>query len=133
MRRFMIRQLVSSNTPGERLANFSRAVRVGNLVFVSGTTATDEGGAAQHPGDAARQTDYVLHKIESALVEAGATLADVVRTRIIVRRLEDADAVGRRHGEVFAQVLPANTMLRGEPLDPQMPVEIEVDAVMGSA
>lgn len=129
----MARQLISSNTPGERLANFSRAVRVDNLVFVAGTTAADEAGAAQHAGDAAAQTMYVLRKIESALEEAGATLADVVRTRVFVRRAEDSEEVARAHGSIFADIRPANTLLRGEPIDSEMLVEIEVDAVVSPA
>ena len=126
----MSRQLVSSNTPGERLANFSRAVRDGDMVFVSGTTATDEAGTTQHPGDAAAQTIYVLRKIESALTEAGATLTDVVRPRVFVRNINDSDAVARAHGAIFADIRPANTLLRGEPIDSAMLVEIEVDAVI---
>jgi enamine deaminase RidA (YjgF/YER057c/UK114 family) len=126
----MSRQLVSSNTPGERLASFSRAVRVGDMVFVSGTTASDESGATQHPGDAAAQTIYVLRKIESALAEVGATLADVVRTRVFVRNIEDSEAVARAHGNFFADIRPANTLLRGEPIDSEMLVEVEVDAVI---
>lgn len=126
----MSRQLVSSNTPGERLANFSRAVRVGDMVFVSGTTASDESGATQHPGDADAQTIYVLRKIESALEEVGATLADVVRTRVFVRNIKDSEAVARAHGNFFADIRPANTLLRGEPVDSEMLVEVEVDAVI---
>jgi enamine deaminase RidA (YjgF/YER057c/UK114 family) len=126
----MSRQLVSSHTPGERLANFSRAVRVGDMVFVSGTTASDESGATQHPGDADAQTIYVLRKIEAALKEAGATLADVVRTRVFVRNIEDSQAVARAHGNFFADIRPANTLLRGEPIDSEMLVEVEVDAVI---
>src|ERR1700743_2479195 len=103
----MSRQLVSSNTPGERLANFSRAVRDGDMVLVSGTTATDESGTTQHPGDAAAQATYVLRKIESALTEAGAMLTDVVRTRVFVRNINDSDAVARAHGAIFADIRPA--------------------------
>lgn len=98
------RQLISSNTPGERLANFSRAVGVDNMVFVAGTTASDEAGATQHPGDAAAQTTYVLRKIESALGEAGTTLADVVRTRVFMRNIEDSEAVAQAHGSIFADI-----------------------------
>jgi enamine deaminase RidA (YjgF/YER057c/UK114 family) len=127
----MSRQLVSSDTPGERLAAFSRAVRIGNLVFVSGTTAIDSEGGIQHPGDAAAQTAYVLRKIERALGEAGASLADVVRTRIFVRDTADSDAVARIHAKAFAEIRPANTRLRGEPLEPDALVEIEADAVTG--
>ncbi|HEV7654424.1 MAG TPA: RidA family protein [Mycobacteriales bacterium] len=126
----MVRQLISSNTPGEQAAKFSRAVRVGNLVFVSGTTAMDPAGHAQHGGDATAQARYILTKIEAVLGEAGASLADVVRTRIFVRHLEDVDAVARVHGLFFADVRPANTMLRGEPVDTDMLLEIEVDALV---
>jgi enamine deaminase RidA (YjgF/YER057c/UK114 family) len=126
----MARQRFSSGTPGEALARFSRAVRVGNLIFVSGTTAADENGGCPHPGDAAAQTIYVLRKIEAALGETGASLADVTRTRIFIRDLEDSDAVARAHAGIFGDVRPANSLLRGEPIDPAMLVEIEVDAVI---
>jgi enamine deaminase RidA (YjgF/YER057c/UK114 family) len=128
---FMPRQLVSTDTPGERLAGFSRAVRVGSMVLVSGTTATDATGAPQHPGDAAAQSSYVLGKIQAALGEAGGSLADVVRTRVFLRDLKDAEAVARVHASFFAEIRPANTLLHGEPIDPQMLVEIEADAVIG--
>jgi enamine deaminase RidA (YjgF/YER057c/UK114 family) len=128
----MPRQLISSNTPGERLASFSRAVRVGGMVFVSGTTAADQGGVTQHPDDAAAQTSYVLRKIEVALTQAGASMTDVVRTRIFVRHIEDSEAVARAHGDVFAETCPANTLLRGEPIDSEMLVEIEVDAIISA-
>src|SRR5688500_6133595 len=127
----MSRQLISSNTPWEHMAGYSRAVRVGNLVYVAGTTASDATGAIEHPGEAAAQALYILRKIEAALVEAGASLADVVRTRIFVRNLGDWEAVARAHGSVFAEIRPANALLRAEPIDPQMLVEIEVDAVIG--
>jgi enamine deaminase RidA (YjgF/YER057c/UK114 family) len=126
----MSRQLISSNTPWERMAGYSRAVRVGNLVYVAGTTASDASGAIQHPGDAAGQTLYILRKIEAALAEAGAALSDVVRTRIFVRDLDDWEAVARAHGSIFAEIRPANALLRAEPIDPRMLVEIEVDAVI---
>ena len=126
----MPRQLISSNTPWERMAGYSRAVRVGNMVYVAGTTASDAAGAIQHPGDAAAQTLYILRKIEAALAEAGASLADVVRTRVFVRNLEDWEAVARAHGSVFAEIRPANALLRAEPIDPRMLVEIEADAIL---
>ena len=100
------------------------------MVFVSGTSASDAVRTTQHRGDAAAQTSYVLRKIEVALQEAGASLSDVVRTRVFVRDIRDSDAAARVHASVFAEIRPANTMLHGEPLDPEMPVEIEVDAVM---
>jgi enamine deaminase RidA (YjgF/YER057c/UK114 family) len=126
----MPRQLISSNTPFERIAGYSRAVRVGNLVFVAGTTASDAAGQVQHPGDAAAQTSYILRKIEAALAEAGAALADVVRTRIFVRDLADWEAVARAHGSVFGDIRPANTLVRAEPITLEMLVEIEADAVV---
>ena len=126
----MPRQLISSNTPWETMAGYSRAVRVGNVVYVAGTSAADAAGNIQHPGDAAAQTLYILNKIEAALAEAGATLADVVRTRIFVRHIADWEAVARAHGSVFGAIRPANTLVRAELINPQMLVEIEVDAVV---
>jgi enamine deaminase RidA (YjgF/YER057c/UK114 family) len=99
------------------------------MVFVSGTTTSDAAGTTQHPGDAAAQADYILRKIEAALGQAGASLADVVRTRISVRDIKDSDAVARVHARFFAEIRPANTLLRGEPIEPEMLVEIEADAV----
>jgi enamine deaminase RidA (YjgF/YER057c/UK114 family) len=100
------------------------------LSRVSGTTASDEAGVTQHPGDAAAQAAYILRKIEAALAQAGASLADVVRTRVFVRNIQDSEAVAGVHGGIFAQVRPANTLLRGEPIDSEMLVEIEADAVI---
>jgi len=128
----MPRQLISSNTPFERIAGYSRAVRVGNLVFVAGTTASDATGQVQHPGDAAAQTRYALRKIEAALIEAGASLGDVVRTRIFVRNIDDWEAVARAHGSVFGDIRPANSLVRAEPIKPEMLVEIEADAVISA-
>ena len=128
----MPRQLISSNTPFERIAGYSRAVRVGNLVFVAGTTASDATGQVQHPGDAAAQTRYILRKIEAALIEAGASLGDVVRTRIFVRNIDDWEAVARAHGSVFGDIRPANSLVRAEPIKPEMLVEIEADAVISA-
>lgn len=129
----MERQRISSGTPWESIAGYSRAVRVGNLICVAGTTASDRQGAVQHSGDAAGQTLYVLRKIEAALAEAGATLADVVRTRIFVSRIEDWEAVARAHGSVFGDIRPANTLVRAEMINPEMLVEIEADAVREGA
>ena len=100
------------------------------MVYVSDTTASDAAGTTQHQGDAAAQADYILRKIKAALGEAGASLADVVRTRIFVRDIEDSDAVARAHARFFAEIRPANTLLHGEPINPEMLVEIEVDAVI---
>jgi enamine deaminase RidA (YjgF/YER057c/UK114 family) len=126
----MPRQLISSNTPWERMAGYSRAVRVGDMVYVAGTTASDAEGNVHCPGDVAGQTLYILRKIEAALAEAGAALTDVVRTRIFVRNIEDWEAVACAHGSVFGSIRPANALLRAEPIDPQMLVEIEADAVI---
>ena len=126
----MQRQLISSNTPWERMAGYSRAVRVGDTVYVAGTTASDAEGNIQHPGDAASQAIYIFRKIEAALVEAGASLADVVRTRMFVRNIEDWEAVGRAHGSIFAEIRPASTLSQATPITPEMLVEIEVEAII---
>lgn len=126
----MERKRISSGTPWEAMAGYSRAVRVGDTIYVSGTTASDASGAVQHPGDAGAQAAYILRKIGAALEQAGSSLADVVRTRIFVSRIEDWEAVARAHGAVFADIRPANTLVRAELIDPQMLVEIEVVAVV---
>ncbi len=126
----MERKLISSGTPWEGMAGYSRAVRVGASVYVSGTTASDASGAVQHLGDAAGQARYIIRKIEAALSEAGAALADVVRTRIYVRDMADWPAVARAHGEFFGEIRPACTLVRAEPIEPEMLVEIEVEAVV---
>lgn len=128
----MQRKNISSNTPWEGIAGYSRAVRVGNMVYVAGTTAADEMGVIQHPGDAAGQTIFILRKIEAALNQAGAKLSDVVRSRMFVRDLADWEAVARAHGTVFGEIRPASTLLRAEPIVPEMLVEIEVEAVVGA-
>ncbi|MBX0326654.1 RidA family protein [Oscillochloris sp. ZM17-4] len=126
----MKRRLISSGTPWEALAGYSRAVRVGERVFVSGTTASDASGAVQHPGDAGAQTRYIIRKIEAALAEAGAGLSDVVRTRVFVRSIADWEPVARAHGELFADIRPANTLVRAEMISPEMLVEIEAEAIV---
>lgn len=126
----MERKRISSGTPWEAMAGYSRAVRVGDTIYVSGTTASDASGAVQHPGDAGAQAAYILRKIGAALEQAGSGLADVVRTRIFVSRIEDWEAVARAHGAVFADIRPANTLVRAELIDPQMLVEIEAVAVV---
>jgi enamine deaminase RidA (YjgF/YER057c/UK114 family) len=125
------RQNVGSGTPWEQLAGYSRAVRLGNLVWVSGTTASDASGAV-HGEDAEAQTRFILRKISAALEEVGATLGDVVRTRIYVARLEDWEAVARVHGEVFGAIRPANTLVQVAGLVAGRLVEIEADAVIHS-
>jgi enamine deaminase RidA (YjgF/YER057c/UK114 family) len=127
----MDRQLITSGTPWEEMAGYARAVRVGASIYVSGTTASDASGAVQHLGDAAAQARYVIRKVERALGEAGATLADVVRTRIYVRDIADWPAVARAHGEFFGAIKPACTLVRAELIEPEMLVEIEMEAVVG--
>ena len=106
-------------------------MRVGDRVLVSGTTATGPNGPVA-VGDPAGQTRFVLDRIERALGEAGATLRDVVRTRIFVRRIEDWEAVARVHGERFGDVRPANTLVQAALVHPDLLVEIEAEAVIGA-
>jgi enamine deaminase RidA (YjgF/YER057c/UK114 family) len=126
-----MRQNVSTGTPWERLAGYSRAVRLGNSIWVSGTTASDEVGQ-RHGDDAAAQTRYILRKIETALQSAGASLADVVRTRIYIVNLDDWESVARVHGDVFGDIRPANTLLQVAGLVEGRLVEIEADAYVSS-
>lgn len=125
------RQRVSSGTEWEEVVGFSRALRVGNAVYVSGTTATDPQGQVVGAGDVAQQTEYIIQKIAAALEAAGARLSDVVRTRIYVLNADDWEAVGRVHGRYFAAVRPANTLVEVSRLvGDEYLVEIEADAVV---
>jgi enamine deaminase RidA (YjgF/YER057c/UK114 family) len=126
------RQRVSSGTIWENEVGFSRAVRVGPFVYVSGTTATDADGNIVGPGDSAAQTEAIIQKIERALIEAGSGLADVVRTRIYVTNADDWEAIGRVHGRHFGEIRPANTLVEVSRLVGEYLVEIEVDAVIGT-
>ena len=126
------RKNISSGAPWESIVGYSRAVRIGNHVWVAGTTATDENGKVVGAGDAAAQTRYVLQKIGRALNEAGVTFADVVRTRTFVTDISQWEAIGRVHGEFFGDVRPAATMVEVSKLiDPAHLVEIEIDAYVG--
>ena len=130
----MSRRLISSGAKWESEVVCSRAVRTGEHIFVSGTTAVDRRGRVVAPNDAVGQTRRIFQIISSALTQSGGSLEDVVRTRIFVTDIaSDADAIGEVHGEIFGEVRPAATMVEVSRLiDPRLRVEIEVDAVAGS-
>lgn len=125
----MERQNISTGTTWENSVGYSRAVRIGPHVWVAGTTALDEMGQVVGEGDAYAQTTYILQKIGGALGRAGASLNDVVRTRVFVTDVSLSEVVGRAHGEVFGDIRPASTMVAVRALVvPEMLVEIEADA-----
>ena len=122
---------ISSGTKWEDIVGYSRAVRIGNIIEVAGTTAVDENGQVVGPGDPGEQTNFILSKIERALTSAGATLNDVVRTRMFVTNIADWETIGKVHGLYFKDVKPAATMVEVKSLiSPELLVEIEVTAIL---
>ncbi len=129
----MERQNISTGTKWENIVGYSRVVRVGPFVYVSGTTAVDEQGKLVGPGDAYAQASYIFQKIEKALSQVGAGLKDVVRTRMYLINVTDWEAVCRAHSEALNEVRPVSTLVEVSALiTPEMLVEIEIDAVIGN-
>lgn len=122
---------ISSGAPWEDVVGYSRAVRVGNVIEVAGTAAVDETGQVVGAGNTYTQTKFILEKIGRALNQAGASLRDVVRTRMFVTDMRDWEAIGRAHGEIFREIRPVTTMVEVKALiQPELLVEIEATAII---
>ena len=130
----MARRNISTGSKWEPVIGYSRAVKVGNMIFVSGTTGMGEDGKLVGPGDPYAQTVQAFKVVEKALALAGASLRDVVRTRLYVTDISKWEAYGRAHGELFGEIRPATAMIQiSKLIEPDMVVEVEADAVLPEA
>ena len=121
----------SSGTPWESIAGYSRAVRVGNIIEVAGTTAVDTEGQVVGAGDISKQTDYIFNKIRNSLNHAGSKMSDVIRTRMYLTDINDWETVARVHGDIFSDIKPVSTLVEVSGLiDKELLIEIEVSAVV---